>query len=421
MIGAIIGFAASHCGKVDGLLAALIDPYCKDPTAGFAVHMVARAALGSQSDDALRDLCRKHGIAECQTQEETSRGQPLFALDSTMAIIGSPMKATWSPDNRFLVFDSRGKTGVRALDIASGQLLEKPLAKHGLQASAWSSDVKYVAVVTLFSGLRLLSAASWEEIGFSPTTKDGCNVRGNSLLAFTSDSRSLWVTCDAVDFHNAARVAIKLGLPELQVEDELVISAPPSVARAGFLMKSITRYSDDLTLTGSLLWRDEKGMPQGSTGLTALSLTTKKPLFPPFQAPSGFSILHADDLSRALLFSARAVQSAESKGEAPKEWKIETWDIGTGERLGAFGGTTDADSERTVPVVIPRSNLVVATYRKRISSRATLIVIDDRSGTVLQEIGPVPLVIGIVPSPDGSRLAVFGHDTIRVYKRNRQG
>jgi hypothetical protein len=53
MIGAIIGFAASHCGKVDGLLAALIEPHCKDPTAGFAVHMVARMALGSESDEAL--------------------------------------------------------------------------------------------------------------------------------------------------------------------------------------------------------------------------------------------------------------------------------------------------------------------------------------------------------------------------------
>jgi hypothetical protein len=49
------------------------------------------------------------------------------------------------------------------------------------------------------------------------------------------------------------------------------------------------------------------------------------------------------------------------------------------------------------------------------------MIVDDRTGSVLQEIGPVPTPVGIVPSPDGSRAAVFGFDTIRIYKVNGQG
>ena len=418
LIGTIIGFAASHCGKLDGLLAALVEEtHCKDPTAGFAVHMMARAALGSLRDEALRDLCRKYGISECQTQEETSRGQPLLALDSMVAVTGSPMKSTWSPDNRFLLFDTRGKTGVRVLEIASGQHLDKSLAKHGVLAPAWSPDRRYVAIASS-AGVRILSVASWEEVGLMLATKDRCSRVGNSL-AFTADSRSVWITCTENDFHNAARIAIRLSVPDLKIEDELMVSPPPGVARAGFSTNAITRHSDDPILTGYFYWRDEKGMPLGGTGLTALSLTTKEPVYPPLQAGSHLVIRHADDLSRVLLYSTRSVGPADSMGNAAKEWKIETWDTRSSKRLGTFGGTTDADSERTVPVPIPQSNLLVATFRRRTSYRTTLVVIDDRSGTVLQEMGPVPLAVGIVASPDGSRVAVFEHDAIRIYKVSR--
>jgi hypothetical protein len=48
-----------------------------------------------------------------------------------------------------------------------------------------------------------------------------------------------------------------------------------------------------------------------------------------------------------------------------------------------------------------------------------LVVMDDRSGAVLQEIGPMPSVHGIVVSPDGSRAAIYGFEETRIYKINR--
>jgi hypothetical protein len=419
MIDAIVGFAASRCGKVEGLLAALTEPYCKDPTGGFAVHMFARVVLDGQSDEALRDLCRRHGIAECRTQEETPREQSFFVLDSTVALTGSPLRSAWSFDNRFLLFDTLGKTGLRVLDVASGQLVDKSLGKHAVLASAWSPDGRYVAVA--FPGVtRILSVASWEEIGVVQATKDRCGRVGNSL-AFTTDSRSLWITCTENDFRSRARIAIKVSLPELKIEDELLVSPPRGMARAGFWMNAITRHSDDLILAGYLYRLDQKGMPQGNTVLAALSLTTKGPVYPSFQASSHVIIRHTDDLSRVLLYSVRAVQNASSKGELPKEWKIETWDTRTGKPVGTFGGTTSAGSYMTLPVAIPRSNLLVAAVGARSSPRKTLMIVDDRTGSVLQEVGPVPTPVGIVPSPDGSRAAVFEFNAIRIYKVNRQG
>jgi hypothetical protein len=420
MIGAIVGFAASRCGQPDGPLAALVEPYCKDPSSGFAVHLVARMALGSQNDEALRELCRKHQISECQVQEETSRGQSILVLDQTIAITGSPMASTWSPDNRFLLLGNAGGKGrTHLLDLVSGRLSEQTLGKGMAQASAWSPDGKYMAVdsVGSFQIVSIAAVASLQEVGVLPARKDGCRFR--KPLAFTADSRSLWVSCQANDFREASRVALKLSIPELEIEDELLLAPPSGAFRAGFLADRITRYADDLILMGALFRRNEAGWPEGG-GRVVLSLMKKQPVYASFPTSGAGVIKHSDDFSSVLLYSSQTVQKLGSKGELPKEWKIEIWDTRSGKRVGMFGGAADADTYMLVPVSVPKSNLLVRAFGSRSSSRKTLVVMDDQIGTVLQEIGPLPTPVGIVVSANGSRVAVFGFRDIRIYKVNRR-
>jgi hypothetical protein len=116
------------------------------------------------------------------------------------------------------------------------------------------------------------------------------------------------------------------------------------------------------------------------------------------------------------------------------EWAIETWDTASGKQIGrSFGGTTDADSIYRPFVPVPMSNLLISVYGKKTAARWTLVVMDDRSGAVLQEIGPMPRVNDILVSPDGTRAALrvgrcgpeetgvrrCGSEETRIYKINR--
>jgi hypothetical protein len=310
MIGAIIGFATSQCGKLNELLPELFEAHCKDPTGGFVVLLMARAALASRSDAALQELCRKHGISECQTQREMSRGQPILVPDISVAV--SPHIASWSPDNRFLLFQDGGLEP-RILDAASGQLVDKALQKRRAKAFAWSPDGK-LAAITSFGGLRVLSVGSWEEVGTAPPPKEGCRWQGQRYIAFTADSRSLWVLCTN-HFSPQARVAQKLSIPDLQAEDDVLISPPPGVGKIGFQAVAIARHADDLIVTGTLYQYDEAGKPQAGGGLTALSLKRKLPVYRSLAAHS--FIRHADDLSRILLHRWRPTGAADKHGNAP--------------------------------------------------------------------------------------------------------
>jgi hypothetical protein len=417
MVGAIIVFAATQCGKIDELLPELFAAHCKDPSGVSAMFMLARMALAHQSDAALRGLCTKHGIADCQTQEETSRGQPILVPDITVAVRGSALTSSWSPDNRFLLLRSGRSEGLQILDVESGQFVDKTLQKVDVFGFAWSPDGKHAALTTL-AALRILSVGSWEELGTRLATKEGCQFQAQRYMAFTLDSRSLWVPCGGGQSSGQRRIAQKISVPELKVEDEMLLSPPPGAARMGFSALSIARHADNVVVTGTLYRYDEAGKLQAGEGVSALNLTRKVPVYPPFAA--GLFIRHSDDLSRVLLYRRRATGPADKRGNAPVEWAVETWNTESGEQIGRFGGTTGADSTRVMPVAVPMSNLLVAAYGSRSSLRRTLIVMDDRSGAVLQEIGPMPSVDGIVVSPDGSRAAIYRSDETRIYKVNRQ-
>jgi hypothetical protein len=73
------------------------------------------------------------------------------------------------------------------------------------------------------------------------------------------------------------------------------------------------------------------------------------------------------------------------------------------------------------PAAVPMSNWLIVVRGAVGSLRRTLVVMDDRSGAVLQEIGPLSSFAGLTVSPDGSRAAIFGQGETRIYKINRPG
>jgi hypothetical protein len=186
------------------------------------------------------------------------------------------------------------------------------------------------------------------------------------------------------------------------------------VRQASFWPHAITREANDLVLSGIFY--------AGTNGaVAAFSLTTKQPVYPTFFPGSSFSIVrHAEASSLVLLHSVKRGPHDDSKGGSPEEWKIETWDTRSQRRVSDFDGATDAGTVTEFRVSIPQSNLFIRAVGSRISSRRTLIVMDDRTGSVLQEIGQLPTAVGMVVSPDGSRAAVFGSKDIRIYKVNRR-
>jgi hypothetical protein len=425
MLVAIIGFATAHCGSLDGPLAVIFERHCKDPRAGFAGARRAGLdlVLALQSDEALHEMCRRHGISACQTQEESSRGEPKLVLHRTVAVSGRPMNSSWSPDNRFLLLKPGITMGPWILDVASGQLVDKTLPKGSL--AAWSPDGRLAALASV-TGLHILSVGSWKEAGVKQATKEGCRFpHPNLKAAFTADSRSLWVLCNplARDPSGSARLAQRLSVPELKVEDELVLAPPPGVAGVGFMAFSLARHRDDLILTGWHYPRDAAGEFNTAgvdTVIAALSLSRKLPVHPPLARGPSLFLRHSDDLSRVLLYAPQPADDAFKR--APTAWVIETWDTRSGKQIARLVASAIGE-ERMLerPAAVPLSNLLIVVRGALASPRRTLMVVDDRSGAVLQEIGPLPSLIGLTVSPDGSRAAIFGQDDTRIYKINRRG
>jgi hypothetical protein len=428
MLVAIISYATAHCGGLDGPLAVIFERHCKDPKGGFSGARRAGLdlVLALQSDEALHEMCRRHGISACRTQAEASRGQPILVLARTVGESGWPMSSSWSPDNRFLLLKPGITMGPWMLDVTSGQLVDKALPKGSLVA--WSADGKLAALTSgdrnrpMAMGLRILAVGSWEEAGVWQATAKGCRFPHSGFrAAFTAGSRSLWVTCNplARDPSGSARVAQRLSIPELKVEDELVLASPPGVAGVGFTPFSLVRHGGDLILTGWHYPRDAAGgfnTRGADTVIAALSLSRKQPVHPPLAAGSTRFLRHSDDLSRVLLYAP--LGTADKR--APRAWVIESRDTRSGKLIAKHLASATGDERMWLPpAAVPMSHWIIVVRGAIGSPRRTLVVMDDRSGAVLQELGPLPSVVGLTVSPDGSRAAVFGQDETRVYKINR--
>ena len=220
LIFAIVHYAYSGgCETLRNVYGTVFDSVCHDPhrTSGFAEHMFAFGLLRCQQDEALIEICRRNKITDCVKLREASKGRQVLTLKSSVDLgLIATFHPTWSPDNRFLLVDNLPKGEIRLLDVDRGQLLDPPIyTGPPLNAAAWSPDGNYLAFSDRkrayadqqppIGGVRLYSSGTFEQLAIFAYSKGGCSPGSSGAMAFTPDSRAIWLACGSTKLPPAAK------------------------------------------------------------------------------------------------------------------------------------------------------------------------------------------------------------------------
>ena len=381
--------------------------------------------MHSASDAALIEACTKNNILDCQKRQEVSTGRPVLTFYAAVGRRGATPTAAWSPDNRFLLVFSRGDKPPwmnHTLVVDVEQQATRTLIADvvGVLAVAWSPDGKYIAA-NKQRAIHLYASDTLEEKGsIAYGGGNKCSIHSAEKMAFTADSSALWVACGGSGgSYGPNAIAIKLGVPSLQVEDRLFPEPTASDPRSNFRTTAISRHGDDLVLTGQYR---TGSFDKPEIVARSFSLGTKEPLHPPvpYVSPERSEtypdMFLTDDLSGILI-----------RLSVIRPDGAELWSTRTGERIAKLHPKTMMDGRSLgAPSRIPSSPLHIEEQWSPSSVRRTLVVLDSRSGGTVQEIGPVtgsldPRLAGtryLLVSPDGKMVAHFGRHEIRFYRVN---
>jgi WD40-like Beta Propeller Repeat len=434
VIDAIMNYVRSGgCEALNQVLGSGVGDLCKtDPSKEqmLAKQKIATLALAmglpSVKDAELIEICARTKL-DCEKRPEVSAGRPILTFHASVGVKGATPTAAWSPDNRFLLVYAFPELGPRdrpprlgytlVVDIEQQQaraLLTDPVATY---AVAWSPDGRYIA----FNNQRAIHLYALdtleEKASIAPGPYNKCSTHSADRMVFTGDSRALWVACGGFGgSYGLQAIAIKLGVPALQIEDRLLPNPPD--ARASFRTTAISRFGDDLILVG-----EARGGSYDKPELSArsFSLGRKEPLHPPVSYVSAErseynpDVFLTDDLSGILIRRA---------GWLPDG--AELWSTRSGERVVTLHPKTMMDGRALgAPNRIPHSPLHIS--EQLLPLRSTLVVFDSRSGDTVQEIGWVvgsphlrqaAGVRNVLVSPDGKMAAHFGRYEIRFYGVN---
>ena len=435
MIAAIMNYAGSGgCDTLRNVFGALLEETCRTPGSGTAVYMLALAALHSQPDQALIEICNRNKLLDCEPRLEVSTGKPVLAFDTSFSVHALDAVGAWSPDGRRLVIYAIGQPNGQTRLIDVERLQFGPVVAEGAPptAVAWSPDGKYIALnglrlgpmATSPLGIRLFASDSFEEEGIIASTKEHqCGFATSKHMAFTADSKALWVNCAD---RSGAPIAIKLRVPGLEVEGQLSPAPPAPDTQYTFQTYAISR-NDDLALTGIL--KPARTVPpdyKQQMAVQSFSLQTKTALHPPILMNlyygdgdgeasgerTAMSLHFRRDLSAVLIQFPGASFSPPGR-TCPAV--AELWSTEGRGRLDT-GSLVTMIERYLQPNPIGRSGLHLSLRYRANSARLTLAVIDSRSGDTVQEIGPVPPVMNTLVSPDGSRVALIGTRDICFYR-----
>jgi hypothetical protein len=241
--------------------------------------------------------------------------------------------------------------------------------------------------------IRLYDAGALKTLGHISAADIGCTLGLLEGMAFTADSRSLWVLCAQAD--KTAR-AVRLGVPGLRAEDSI---APPSPNPGGLpevhWEEGIQRVDEDLIAT--VRYRSPPPGRGPRPLVQSYGLSTKAPLYAPIPGSAGSARL-APDLSGVYV------------GD-------ELWSTRTGHRVSK--GVKPDGRYLGAPGRIPGLGLRVEARPLMGSRRAALAVMDAATGATVQELAPVPTVVAVVVAPGGQRVAVAGFRGTRFYHVHR--
>jgi hypothetical protein len=208
-------------------------------------------------------------------------------------------------------------------------------------------------------------------------------------MAFTADSKALWILCS----HQTKEAkAVKLDVPGLEVAETLLPPSPIAGWSESYWEEGLLRAADDLIMT--VRFATPKPMKGPRSAVQAFRLSTRQPLYPPMYV--GLSRL-ADDLSG--LFVGTELWSTQSGQRVAAEVKPSGRYLGAPNRLPGLGMHIEARA--------PHGSL-----------HGALAVIDNATGATVQEIGPISKVVAVLVAPLGARAAIAGFREIRLYRVN---
>jgi hypothetical protein len=409
MVEALIDFARSRgCETRRRVFGPRFGATCGRPDADEGEIGSMWLLLEEMTDAGLIGLCRRNGVLDCERPQEVSTGRPVLAFESAVDLDFNATRAIFSPDGRLLLDGlNLPAAEVRLLDVASGRLLDPPLYSGPIHDAAWSPDGAFIALsgrkraaagrAVPVGAIRLYDAGTLKAVGRISAADIGCTLGLLEGMAFTADSRSLWVLCAQAD--KTAR-AMRLSVPGLGVEDSLAPASPdPKGLPEVHWEEGIQRHGEDLIATVRF-----RSPPPGRGPrplVQSYSLRTKVPLHAPIPASAGPARL-ASDLSGVYV------------GD-------ELWSTRTGQR--AAVGVVPAGRYLGAPGRIPGPALGLRVEARPLtgSRRWALAVVDVATGATVQELGPVPPVVGVVVAPGGERVAVAGFRGVRFYRVRRDG
>lgn len=404
MIDAIIHFAVlGDCERRRKVFGPAFASTCSSPDAGDGEPIRMMSFLDRLADAALIEICRRNKIADCEKPREVSKGRPILTLESVFDIEFNSPRATWSPDGRLLLLDNLNiPVGeVRLLDVAAGKLLDPPLyAGPQITDAAWSPDGELIALSERqrvlaerdpsLAAVRLYAARTRRELARISAADAGCSAGLASGMAFTADSRVLWLLCS---HQNKEAKAVRLKVPGLEVEDSFLPPSPTPGWSESYWEDGLVRLADDLILTTRFASPTPVKGPRSA--VQSFSLTTRQPLYRPMYV--GLSRL-ADDLSGLYV------------GD-------ELWSTQSGQRVAA--GVKPSGRYLGAPNRLPGLGMHIEARAPARSLHGALAVLDSATGATVQEIGPIPKVVTVLVSPDGTRAAVAGFHGIRFYRVSR--
>lgn len=416
MIDAIIAYAISGgCETRREVFGAAFDAACGNPGPGARAGADAGAEPGSErlsmwqrldglSEGDLVALCRRHAIADCEESREVSKGRAILTFQSAFDIEFGSNRAVWSPDGRLLLLDNLNipEAEVRLLDVAAGRLLDPPLYAGPIHDAAWSPDGAYIALSDRkraypeepppVGAVRLYAAGTRTERAHISAAQAGCTLGLLEGMAFTADSKALWVLCSQAD--KTAR-AVRLRVPGLEVEDSFAPATPVPALSEIYWEEGVLRFATDLIVTAR--FRSPKPVGGPRPLVQSYSLGTRQALCPPIPAAAGSAHV-ASDLSGLYIGT-------------------ELWSMRSGERLAV--GVDPGGRYLGAPAGLPRLGMHIEAKPLAKPQHGMLAVIDNATGATVQELGPMPKPLTILVSPDGTRVAVSGFHGLRFYRINR--
>lgn len=340
----------------------------------------------------------------------TTTGEKILQFQFETKTQGSPGDPfVWSPDGRRLLSgmtmrDSSGE--VRAslwlFDVADDKAVgHRVLDGRGaaILGIAWSLDGELVAIVESRQ-IRVFSARDFSEIAHreistgDPELDNLQRINLSSGVAFSKDSKSLWIARPAENVRNRFTLAVELDAHSLSVIGHYDIDPPIAGNRTVARRTAIEATPNGprlVALVDSYTGIIVLGADTARDFVYGIDLSTKAEFFPHFQLVDKnrrfqylAELLLSSDTSTVASFLG---VTTDRRQDLQDYRDVDVYRTETGQRIALLDTAQTLKDEQTARKFFGRtSEVVIATSHRRSDKAPGLIAYDVKSGAIVQRI-----------------------------------